>query len=312
MSHAVLGLVTGIALLAIGAHAAESSLKNTLRSRWLDKDITLRVPDASDNLVFDAQGNRVGTLSPGPWFENSSLHITNVSVNGSTVELRSKRSSIIFDPRMGKFARVPLLVLEPKKRKWVQAPLDHDVVVRFEFAKAPTEVTDVLPAFEKVFFPANEELRHMLPEYWSDCARGMAPGRQNGRLMCSAKTGGPEQQPTTGTSGDRIASEMVTRADVPNTVFRVGGAVKPPRVIDSPDPAYSEIARKEKYQGTTILWLIVDKDGLPRNIRVAVPLGMGLDDKAAEAVQSWRFQPATRDGAPVAVQINVEVNFRLY
>jgi periplasmic protein TonB len=105
---------------------------------------------------------------------------------------------------------------------------------------------------------------------------------------------------------------MVSRSDVPQTVFRVGGAVKPPRVIDAPDPAYSDIARKEKYQGTTILWLIVDKDGVPRNIRVAAPLGMGLDDKAVEAVQRWRFQSATKDGEAVPVQINVEVNFRLY
>jgi len=95
-------------------------------------------------------------------------------------------------------------------------------------------------------------------------------------------------------------------------VFRVGGGVSAPRAVDTPDPEYSEEARKAKYQGVCVLWLIVGPDGHPRDIRVARPLGMGLDQKAIEAVKQWKFEPAMKDGKPVAVQINVEVNFRLY
>jgi periplasmic protein TonB len=95
-------------------------------------------------------------------------------------------------------------------------------------------------------------------------------------------------------------------------VFRVGGGVSAPKALDTPDPEYSEEARKAKYQGTVILWLIVDQGGHPQNIKVARSLGMGLDEKAIEAVHRWKFEPAMKDGKPVAVQINVEVNFRLY
>jgi len=95
-------------------------------------------------------------------------------------------------------------------------------------------------------------------------------------------------------------------------VFRVGGGVSAPKAIATPDPEYSEEARKAKYQGTVILWLIVDQNGAPRDIKVARTLGMGLDQKAIEAVKHWKFEPAMKDGKPVAVQINVEVNFRLY
>jgi periplasmic protein TonB len=94
--------------------------------------------------------------------------------------------------------------------------------------------------------------------------------------------------------------------------FRVGNGVSAPRALDTPDPEYSEEARKAKYQGVVVLWLVVGPDGKPRDIRVSRPLGMGLDQKAVEAVQRWRFEPAMKDGRPVAVQINVEVNFRLY
>jgi len=95
-------------------------------------------------------------------------------------------------------------------------------------------------------------------------------------------------------------------------VFRVGGGVSAPRAVYTPDPEYSEEARKAKYQGTCVLWLIVRPDGRPRDIRVARTLGMGLDEKAIEAVRNWKFEPAMKDGQPVSVQINVEVNFRLY
>jgi TonB family protein len=95
-------------------------------------------------------------------------------------------------------------------------------------------------------------------------------------------------------------------------VFRVGGGVSAPRAIDTPDPEYSEEARKAKYQGTVVLWLIVDSTGHPKDIKISRSLGMGLDQKAIEAVRKWKFEPAMKDGRPVAVQINVEVNFHLY
>jgi len=95
-------------------------------------------------------------------------------------------------------------------------------------------------------------------------------------------------------------------------VFRVGGGVSAPKAVYAPDPEYSEEARKAKYQGTCVLWLVVGPDGHPRDIKVARTLGLGLDEKAIEAVKTWKFEPAMKDGKPVAVQINVEVSFRLY
>jgi len=95
-------------------------------------------------------------------------------------------------------------------------------------------------------------------------------------------------------------------------VFRVGGGVTAPRAIYDPDPEYSEEARRAKFQGSVVLGAIIGPDGRPRDLRVARSLGMGLDQKALEAVTKWRFSPAMKDGQPVAVQVNIEVSFRLY
>jgi TonB family protein len=88
--------------------------------------------------------------------------------------------------------------------------------------------------------------------------------------------------------------------------------VSAPRAIYEPEPEYSEEARKAKYQGNVILSAVIGQDGRARDLHVARSLGMGLDEKAMEAVNKWRFAPALLDGRPVAVQVNIEVNFRLY
>jgi len=94
--------------------------------------------------------------------------------------------------------------------------------------------------------------------------------------------------------------------------FSVGAGVSAPIAIYSPVPAYSEEARKAKFAGTVLLWIVVDAQGAVRNIRIAKRLGMGLDEEAVKTVNTWKFKPALRQGIPVPVQMQVEVSFRLF
>lgn len=94
-------------------------------------------------------------------------------------------------------------------------------------------------------------------------------------------------------------------------VFRVGGGVTAPTLLQKIEPEYSEEARKAKYQGVVVLAVVVTPDGRANNIRVQRSLGLGLDEKAVEAVRKWRFRPGMKDGQPVAVAATIEVNFRL-
>jgi TonB family protein len=98
-----------------------------------------------------------------------------------------------------------------------------------------------------------------------------------------------------------------------NWIYRPGtGGVSNPIPIVTPEAEFSDEARRNKYQGVCMISVIVDARGYPQNPRVARSLGMGLDEKALEAVQRYRFKPAMKDGKPVAAMILVEVNFRLY
>ncbi|HKF49735.1 MAG TPA: energy transducer TonB [Terracidiphilus sp.] len=96
-------------------------------------------------------------------------------------------------------------------------------------------------------------------------------------------------------------------------VYRVGGGISAPVAINAPEAEFSDEARRAKYQGVCLISLIVDAQGNPQNPRVVRPLGMGLDEKALEAVRKYKFKPAMKDGrTPVPVMITIEVNFRLY
>jgi TonB family protein len=95
-------------------------------------------------------------------------------------------------------------------------------------------------------------------------------------------------------------------------LYHVGGGVSPPVLIYSVDAEFSDEARRAKYQGVSVVSLIVDAHGMPQRIRVVRKLGMGLDEKAVEAVKQYRFKPSVYQGKPVPVEITIEVNFHIY
>jgi protein TonB len=93
---------------------------------------------------------------------------------------------------------------------------------------------------------------------------------------------------------------------------RIGGGVSAPQVIYSVEPEFSEEARKAKFAGNVLVNLWVDTSGMPSHVRVIRGVGMGLDEKAREAVMQYRFKPAMENGKPVLVELNIEVNFQIF
>ncbi|MGC9157991.1 MAG: energy transducer TonB [Terracidiphilus sp.] len=95
-------------------------------------------------------------------------------------------------------------------------------------------------------------------------------------------------------------------------IYHVGGGVSMPVVIHSVEAEFTDEARRNKYQGVCIISIIIDVHGNPHNPRVVRALGMGLDQKAIEALMQYKFRPAMKDGKPVPVELPVEINFRLF
>ncbi len=148
----------------------------------------------------------------------------------------------------------------------------------------PMDEAAARAAIAKVFLQDSEHLSDFVPDYWKP-------------FLVQREID----------AGLRPKSDAIPMPAVPKR-----SGITAPRVVHSPDPAYDPFAKSISFQGMSILWLVVDETGAPRDVRVATPLGLGLDDNAVEAVRKWKFKPAMRDGAPIAVLVQVQVNFRRY
>lgn len=94
---------------------------------------------------------------------------------------------------------------------------------------------------------------------------------------------------------------------------KIGPDVVRPALVEKTEPSYTEEAREAKLEGSVVLSVVIGADGKTRDIKVVRGLGLGLDEKAIEALGKWKFEPARlkKDNTPVAVTANVEINFRL-
>jgi TonB family protein len=96
-----------------------------------------------------------------------------------------------------------------------------------------------------------------------------------------------------------------------DTPYRIANGVSQPTLIHKVEPAYSKEAEEAHLQGTVELQIVVRPDGISAAFKVMKSLGLGLDEKAIEAVRQWRFGPGKKDGVPVPVIATVQVNFVL-
>jgi TonB family protein len=140
---------------------------------------------------------------------------------------------------------------------------------------------------------ANNNLTQFGDPFGKDGPFSLGSGR---RGIGSEGTGGLGNRPGNGISGDSDGSL---------------GPTTDPQVIFKTEPEFSEEARKAKVQGTVVVEAFIGKDGRIHQAHIRHGLGLGLDEKALEAVAKWLFRPATRRGKPVDVPAVIEINFRL-
>jgi TonB family protein len=135
------------------------------------------------------------------------------------------------------------------------------------------------------------------------CPAQEVPQNPSTAPAATAISPAPEQRSDSAEAGD---------AKQDATVYNVGGSVQPPVAIHKENPKFSKQVKEARFSGQVLVSLIVGSDGNPRNVHVLRGVGMGLDEKAVEAVQQYKFKPALKHGKPVAVYLIVEVNFQTF
>src|ERR1700722_14390718 len=104
---------------------------------------------------------------------------------------------------------------------------------------------------------------------------------------------------------------LMTTVSFAEKIYKIGPGIVPPKLLEKSEPQYTEQARKAKLEGKVVLTIVVGTDQIAHDIKVTKSLDPGLDANAIASIKAWRFQPGTKNGKPVSVRANVEVNYRL-
>jgi TonB family protein len=263
------------------------STEADLKTRLMDKPLYLRGCWHDDKLRFDAAGHLVGRSDPTT-FTLSGFEFKKARLKQDKLILEGRRVGL--ELAANKQQRVPVNVGEVNRQE--------DESVRIEVEASPTG--DYGPALDAIFVDGLADLVPSLPFYWQRYAqKNFLPARDATNVLAAASPAStPNQQSASSQNTKPFGS--------------IGGSVKPPKLLHSAEPAFSNAARTLKYSGNSLINLQVDLDGTPTHLSVVRGLGLGLDERALAAVQQYRFAPATKNGNPVVVELNVEVNFQIF
>ena len=179
----------------------------------------------------------------------------------------------------------------------------------------PTEEVDALAA--KIFLTEHDSLVALVPSYWQTCVSAGLNQVNEPRFSGCRFSAQLLSIPGMNSRADLRSIPEKGQTSLPEHqmmhVFRVGKDISPPKTVFSPQPQFSSFARESGLQGVVTLGLIVDDQGIPRNVEILFPLGAGLDEEAVAAIRTWKFKPAEqKEHGPIAVEIAVEVDFHLH
>jgi TonB family protein len=267
-----------VALLALVLTPASFAQKTEadVRARLVDKPLYLRGQWTADKLAFDASGRLQGK-SATVSFTLSGIAIDQVQLARNGLTLNGQRVALEFvqdGPQ-----RVGLLERNlPGSLSRAEQVILH--------IQRPRD-GDYTAALDAIFTHTLADLVPQMPDYWQPYAsQHLLPA---------------------GSDAPRAADDSGAET------FRPGAdGVSAPKLVTRVDPEYSEAARVLRYSGVVLLRFRVGANGVPSQVRILRPVGLGLDERAVAAVSQYRFQPAMRGGSPVAVDLNVEVSFHIF
>lgn len=262
-------------LLAWAARSSTHDDVNVLKG----KVVFLRGMEAGERLSFDTQGKASENYAQVP-FSLSALKVEKVHLSDTKLEIRGYRVVLVFQTESD----------SPTLKDIRFIPTREQVEITVARDEAHPESLDA--AILKIFAPSPP-----------DALAGMSPNDEAQALDSLGSTAPPSKE----------TPSIMPVAVKEGAVYKPGrNGVSPPRLTYSVDPEFTQEAKKKKLSGICVLSLIVDSSGHPMRIRIVRSADPGLDMNAIAAVSQYRFEPALLNGKPVAVYINVEVNFRIY
>src|SRR5579859_302036 len=289
------------------AQDAEATLK-----QFEGKTLILRHPLESGSQQYDAEGKVLkGGGKEGSWAVFSGMLIDHVTLAPDKLRLEGRRIFFLFPKQK-------LVLFEFKRRKGFKGPpFSPFINVEITLDKPIDSAEQTFSVLNMVFALKTEDFLGSLPDFWRAYLVDHhfsydASQKKEAEYHWSEEV---SKESKSFQSGQPDPIKDANDEDFHDPVsYHIGpdSGVKAPKPKYTPEPAFSEIASYEEFQGIVVVNVIVGTDGKIHRFRLLRPLGMGLDEIAQSTVQTWRFQPASRNGQPVAVEMNIEIAFDLF
>ena len=279
---AVVGsLFLASAVAAMGADTQTNG--QAIAERLIGKQLFLRGFWAKDNLKFDARG-QIDSPAETVSFTESGVDVWSVRVNGNSLIIEGQRMALEFLPN-DEIRRVPAKTdVDPGA---ISVEIEGDGSGNFD------------KALDAVFAKDLATLAPSLPAYWQ------AYAMTHFLPVSSGSSARLEKE-----SYVKESSVAVSFAPTEKSAMHVGGSVKPPTLLHTYNPTFTDLANAQKFTGNVKLYLWFDSDGKVSHVSVAKPAGLGLDEAAIAAVEQYQFQPATQNGNAVTVDLYLDVSFK--
>src|SRR5438034_4926107 len=254
---------------------AEDSAKamKQLESRLKGKTCVLRHIVSNSKVRYDEAGNLTGNWQPGRWTWHGHAEVTRIDLKDGVLKVNANR-----------------VLLRYKKLDHRFLPIrgSEKVEIEIQTSKAGGKSLDLVKEWRKAFLTTGESFPENLEPYWRPF------------IECLKKPKSEE-------------CEFYEQKALESYVYRVGKVpnLTIPKIRSRVEPVYTPVARQAGLTGTVIFSAVIDKEGRLRIIRIIQPVGLGLEEGAAEALRKWSFEPGYRQGEAVDVALTIEVNFDL-
>jgi TonB family protein len=279
--------VMGSLFLAGAAAATGADFQTNgqaVAERLIGKQLFLRGFWANDHLKFNAQGQIQAAAAETVPFTESGIDVRSVRVSGNSLMIEGQRMALEFLPNDA-IRRVPAKTdVDPGA---ISLEIEGDGSGNFD------------KALDAVFAKDLAALAPSLPSYWQ------AYAMTHFLPVTSGSSARLEKESYT-----KESSTVVTFEPSEKSALHVGGSVKPPTLVHTSNPSFTDLANAQKFTGNVKLYRWFDSDGKVSHVSVAKPAGLGLDEAAIAAVQQYQFEPATQNGNAVTVDLYLDVSFK--
>jgi TonB family protein len=279
------------------AQDAEKALKE-----YEGKVLVLRHPLHDGFQKYDAEGTVLQGGNEESWTSHGGMLIEHIELTPDKLHMEGRRTLFLFQENK-------LFLLELKKKDAQELPIFPTVDIDIALDHSVDSEEEGRKILGKVFALKKEDLVASVPNIWRACLTDRliydSSQRKEAEFGWSAAT--------VKNKSERAAAHADS-LNVSNTepIAYVGNGVSPPKALHISEPEYSKIARYEGLEGDAVLRVVVGKDGNVQEVELVRPLGLALDESAIAMVKTWQFHPALKDKQPIAVEMNIEVNFSLH